>query len=75
MRKTLEEGGRSRFHKGILFKSFAQLSTHVTRTTTLGSLVSIPRGAETIQVGGHTDTRNCCTITRTGSGLVDDRVQ
>jgi hypothetical protein len=23
-------------------------------------------------VGGHTDTRNCCTITRTGSGLVDD---
>jgi hypothetical protein len=22
--------------------------------------------------GGHTDTRNCCTITRTGSGLVDD---
>jgi hypothetical protein len=24
--------------------------------------------------GGHTDTRNCCTITRTGSGLVDDRV-
>jgi hypothetical protein len=26
-------------------------------------------------IGGHTDTRNCCTITRTGSGLVDDRVQ
>jgi hypothetical protein len=24
--------------------------------------------------GGHTDTCNCCTITRTGSGLVDDRV-
>jgi hypothetical protein len=23
-------------------------------------------------MGGHTDTRNCCTITRTGSGLVDD---
>jgi hypothetical protein len=22
--------------------------------------------------GGHTDTRNCCTITRTGSGLMDD---
>jgi hypothetical protein len=28
-----------------------------------------------IVLGGHTDTRNCCTITRTGSGLVDDRVQ